>query len=976
MSPNRKWRHQFQLWREEKGSEETVIRLLRRHQKIGIDINIIQQSLSEIHQSLDSELLDPRLLPTSLLLYPSTWRPTEIQIDQLACLHHHLDLESINELLSSGILNKILRGERSLYGDLPPIPIRAYREGLKRSQREFCRENRLSALEHLATEGWQRFRQCEAVATGLDRYHPVTLKRFAPVASTDRHVLMVLDATEHQARHLAIQGGWEEVICSSLANLSDAWDALNRAEQKWVTICHGRDQFAPGARHALSASLLKQPNGTVLTCDDVVVRRSHNGETGYEHRQYRGPLSSWRLFIRGSNGGLITTPAALIRPEQLQQNYESLEAFRIDLLLQITRHQPHSLLHISEVLVKTDARNNPCVVGQGWPGERDPYTPAQLNEINIIKQRHCLTQLATGSMIRPNLRSPGCHDLVSNQAENDLISIIIPFRDRAELTQTCVESIKKYGSDKIKHEIILIDNGSTETETLSWIKSITAQKNISSIRIDEPFNFSRLNNKARSQCQGNYLLFLNNDIEFRSEQVFDQLLAPFAHPETSAVGAKLQYPDGSIQHQGVMLVKGERRTVLEPGKHLNKQEVIDSLLPLNTQEEYSAASAACLMVKTKDFDAIGGFDEKLAVVFNDVDLCLRLRDQGGRIVVTPHPFIVHHESISRGKDLYGSAWARHQRESGRLRLKHQDLFSQGDPLISRLMHNHSNRYEPSPPPVTPIRRTREGVLYLWNRPRMELDVRPTLLFAQYSPSSETCFRPDILNLLEQYRKHFRVLVISATESLLEHATDLSALKDVSDGLMIRRNDGYDYGSWMTGLRTWKETICQSKNIILTNDSFWAPVRPLDDLIERLEQSDADVIGLTDNLMYEPHLQSPFLMFKEAALKSQAFWTFWDNLQSWENKRSIVKNYEVGLPVLLRKAGLKLESLYSQNANGNILHSDWRELIINQGFPFIKVSLLRDNPHQIDIDGWEKVISQHDARLAAQISEQLKAETRN
>ena len=87
MSPNRKWRHQFQLWREEKGSEETVIRLLRRHQKIGIDINIIQQSLSEIHQSLDSELLDPRLLPTSLLLYPSTWRPTEIQTTNwLVCI--------------------------------------------------------------------------------------------------------------------------------------------------------------------------------------------------------------------------------------------------------------------------------------------------------------------------------------------------------------------------------------------------------------------------------------------------------------------------------------------------------------------------------------------------------------------------------------------------------------------------------------------------------------------------------------------------------------------------------------------------------------------------------------------------------------------------------------------------------------------------------------------------------------------------
>ena len=193
----------------------------------------------------------------------------------------------------------------------------------------------------------------------------------------------------------------------------------------------------------------------------------------------------------------------------------------------------------------------------------------------------------------------------------------------------------------------------------------------------------------------------------------------------------------------VVIVPGERRCS-EPGKHLKDQEVIASLLPLRTQEEFSAASAACLMVKAEWFDLVGGFDEKLAVVFNDVDLCLRLRDAGGSIVVTPHATIRHYESISRGKDQVGKDWARHQRESGRLRHKHKTIYAQGDPLTSPLLHLCSTRYEPILKQVAPLRPAREEVLLTWRRPLRQKDKRIPLIFAQYESNNDKPIRSDIL----------------------------------------------------------------------------------------------------------------------------------------------------------------------------------------------------------------------------------------
>ena len=196
------------------------------------------------------------------------------------------------------------------------------------------------------------------------------------------------------------------------------------------------------------------------------------------------------------------------------------------------------------------------------------------------------------------------------------------------------------------------------------------------------------------------------------------------------------------------------------------------------------------------------------------------------------------------------------------------------------------------------------------------------------------------------------------------------LKRCCHAILIRRNEGYDFGSWMAALRWLEKDLKLVNQLILTNDSFWGPISPLDDLFEQIKSSNADIIGLTDDQMYTPHLQSAFLVFQKSVIQSSAFKNFWNQIESWPKKRDLIKRYEVGLSVLLQKAGFKTESLYTQYANGNILHTAWRELIETKNFPFLKVSLLRDNPTHQDIRPWAHVISERNPILAAQIRSQL------
>nr|WP_115093264.1 rhamnan synthesis F family protein [Synechococcus sp. UW106] len=925
-----------------------------------------QQQLSQHLPQLPKELLDPSLLPVSLLRDATQWAPTDSGIDPIDLLSSHRDLTDAKQLLSSGRLREIALGQRSLFADLPPVHLQAYRDGL----RPAAHQGFLSALEHLAGIGRQRFQRGLPLGKDLDRYQPPAPDP-APSESipSAASMLVVLHQTqaEVEAEHIQPGQGWGQIRHASLEDPSGWMSEPTLDGETLVSFCHASDQLDPQAALRMAQCAMKHPAAVLLTSDETL-RWSDDPGIPAGNRQNRTEITAFRLLCRGCLGGLVTIRWSTLQQLTLPTSTGSLHALLLDLALQVCG-RGDAVAHCSEVLLQRSIRANPTVPDVASPADRHCWPPELSAEILAITQRHSPSFLVPGGQLTPVDSLSACHQLQLRTEPNVLVSVLIPFRDRVDLTQSCVDSLRRCAG-AVAYELILIDNGSEESSTQAWLEEQAQLDDVCVVRVDEPFNYSRLNNIGRRHARGSHLLLLNNDIEFRSAEVLQALLDPFAYRGTTAVGARLHYPDGSIQHQGVAVVKGERRCVVEPGKHLHSAPVLATLTPLLVQEEFTAATGACLMLRCSDFDRIQGFDEDLAVVFNDVDLCLRLRQSGGSVAVTPFVEIVHHESISRGKDREGTALARHQRESGHLRAKHARLFAEGDPLTSQGIHPHSNRYQPretAPRSKGPVA---DAVLMHWRNSNFQPSrQRPIVLLAHFSGNNR--FRDDLFPLIDEYRRFADVIVVSSASGLRWHPRTLHRLRQRCAAIVIRRNQGYDFGSWKTALNLHRQDIEQAAFLVLTNDSFWGPVTPLDDLFQRLHASSADVIGLTDDLMYEPHLSSAFTAYKPKALQCPAFGRFWETLQIWPRKRDLVKHCEVGLPVQLQEAGLRLESLYTHNANGNVLHYDWKHLIEQRAFPFLKVSLLRDNPTRQPVDTWPEVIGQRNPQLAASIQRQLR-----
>lgn len=224
------------------------------------------------------------------------------------------------------------------------------------------------------------------------------------------------------------------------------------------------------------------------------------------------------------------------------------------------------------------------------------------------------------------------------------VSIVIPFRDQASLTAACLRSLEQAPGYDIG-EVVLIDNGSTEPETRALRAWLATRPATRVIDYPGPFNWAAINNEAARTCDTDMLLFLNNDIEARSEGWLHALVELGQRNDVGAVGARLLYPDGSVQHAGVVLgmggIAGHVFAGL-PAGHLGYAGW-DRVV-----REYSAVTAACMLVRRDVFTELDGFDERFAVGFNDVDFCLRLGRAGYRVLYTPHAELTHFESVSRG----------------------------------------------------------------------------------------------------------------------------------------------------------------------------------------------------------------------------------------------------------------------------------------------------------------------------------------
>jgi GT2 family glycosyltransferase len=248
------------------------------------------------------------------------------------------------------------------------------------------------------------------------------------------------------------------------------------------------------------------------------------------------------------------------------------------------------------------------------------------------------------------------------------VSILIPFRDHIDLTRACVEAIRKHTAD-VNYEILLLDNWSNSEAAENFCTEQANKPKTQVIRIAEPFNYSRINNVGARAARYEYLLFLNNDVFVKNPAWLRTMVNECLMDEkVAAVGAKLLYPNGTVQHGGVVLGVGG---IADHAFRGIPGESPGYVMRAMVNQQISAVTAACMLVRKSAFDEVGGFDEaELTIAFNDVDLCIKLSQAGHQIVFLADVTAEHRESMSRGDDLNESKVARFMLENEAMRQRH------------------------------------------------------------------------------------------------------------------------------------------------------------------------------------------------------------------------------------------------------------------------------------------------------------------
>jgi GT2 family glycosyltransferase len=260
------------------------------------------------------------------------------------------------------------------------------------------------------------------------------------------------------------------------------------------------------------------------------------------------------------------------------------------------------------------------------------------------------------------------------------VSILIPFRDHIDMTLECVTAIRRY-TKGVPYEIILLDNWSTSPEAEKFTAEQGNLPQTKVIKVAEPFNYSRINNIGARAAAHEFLLFLNNDVFVSDENWLRVMLDEcLADPRVGAVGAKLLYPGGAVQHAGVVLGVGG------VADHAFRGIAADApgyMMHAMAAQEISAVTGACMLVRREAFEAVGGFDERdLTIAFNDIDLCVKMTRAGWKIILMPDVVAEHRESMSRGDDFDSVKIARFMYENEVMRQRYPDVLP-FDPYYSK-----------------------------------------------------------------------------------------------------------------------------------------------------------------------------------------------------------------------------------------------------------------------------------------------------
>ena len=383
-------------------------------------------------------------------------------------------------------------------------------------------------------------------------------------------------------------------------------------------------------------------------------------------------------YLRGVN--FITHLAVFSRPLlDAAGAYESREydgAQDHDLFLRLTE-KARKIEHIKQVLYIWRGHAGSTAAGM----EAKPYAV----EAGVRAIDAQLARLGLPGKAMPVPGAPGAFQVRYELTGRPLVSVLIPNKDHTADLDRCLTSLyQNAGYDNF--EVLVIENNSTDPATEAYYQTLPGRfARCRVVRYQGPFNFSAINNFGAQFAKGEHLLLLNNDIEILSGDFLRELLSYSQRPDVGAVGAKLYYPDDTIQHAGVLM--GINGSAGHSHKSYPRTAVGD-LYRLVTTQNYMAVTGACLMTKASLYRAAGGLDEeKFAVAYNDVDYCLKLWGQGLHNVYTPRAEAYHYESKSRGLDTLSENAQRYEREKANFYAKYKQYIDNYDPYYNPHFNN-------------------------------------------------------------------------------------------------------------------------------------------------------------------------------------------------------------------------------------------------------------------------------------------------
>ncbi|MCD8158180.1 MAG: glycosyltransferase family 2 protein [Clostridiales bacterium] len=447
-------------------------------------------------------------------------------------------------------------------------------------------------------------------------------------------------------------------------NISEATNtAIEAAEGEFIALLDNDDELAQNALAEIVKTLDKYPEADVIYSDeDKTDKRGKRSEPFFKpdfsphtllSLNYISHLGVYRRELVNRFGGL-------------RSEYDGSQDY--DLALRAA-DITDNIYHIPKVLYHWRILDTSTA---GDIGKKSyAYDAAKRAVEDTIKRRGLRAEVKA-------VKNSSFYNVEFKPDNRDFVSIIIPVKDKPEITENCLKSIYEKTNFK-NYEVIIIDNNSEEPETLALFEKYRQKNNCKVLRLDMPFNYSRLNNIAAGLAGGNILLFLNNDTEVISENWLGAIAGACRETDIGCVGAKLLYPNDTIQHCGIILGAGGLAGNCGTGIHKNERGYFGRYA-LNYN--CSAVTAACLGVRKSLFEKVGGFDESFAVAFNDVDFCLKVKALGVNNLCLGDVCLYHYESLTRGLEDFPEKMERFKGEIRRFKEKWGEELLLNDPCYS------------------------------------------------------------------------------------------------------------------------------------------------------------------------------------------------------------------------------------------------------------------------------------------------------